>query len=341
MKIGTLIMLLFFSTWAINAQVGGESVFKFLNISTSARQTALGGKILTLIDDVNQPLWNPSVITEKLENQLAVNYASYLTGINIGSVSFAKRFSRRFGTLQGGIQYVNYGTLTEADESGNITGTFNANDIAISIGYAINLPWTNVYAGANLKFVNSTISSYSSSGVVADFGILYNNPYKPYIFTVVIRNVGAQIQSFNGTQEKLPVEVLLGGSYQLDNVPVKWYVTIDNLQQWDVSVPNPSNQTSDIEGNITTENISFLNNALRHFIVGVELFPESAINLRLGYNFRKSQEYTLQNVRTFGGISFGFGLKMNNFKLNYAYSKVHTASNVSTFSLQIDLDRRR
>lgn len=341
MKTVTLFMLLFFSTWAINAQVGGESVFKFLNISTSARQTALGGKILTLIDDVNQPLWNPSVITEKLENQLAVNYSSYLTGINIGSVSFAKRFSRRFGTLHGGIQYVNYGTLIEADENGNITGTFNANDIAISIGYAINLPWTNVFAGVNLKFVNSTISSYSSSGVVADFGILYNNPYKPYIFTVVIRNVGAQIQSFNGTQEKLPVEVLLGGSYQLENVPVKWYATIDNLQQWDVSVSNPSNQTSDIEGNITTENISFLNNALRHFIVGVELFPESAINLRLGYNFRKSQEYSLQNVRTFGGISFGFGLKMNNFKLNYAYSKVHTASNVSTFSLQINLDRRR
>ena len=87
--------------------------------------------------------------------------------------------------------------------------------------------------------------------------------------------------------------------------------------------------------------ISFFNNALRHFVIGAELFTASAINLRLGYNFRKAQEYQLQNVRTFGGISFGFGLKMNNFKLNYAYSKVHTATNISTFSLQIDLDSRR
>ncbi|MFT4576479.1 MAG: hypothetical protein ACI9SJ_002386 [Flavobacteriaceae bacterium] len=341
MKSVTLFILICISTLSLQAQVGGESVYKFLNISTSARQTALGGKILTLVNDINQPLWNPSVINEDLENQLAVNYSSYLTGINIGSVSYAKRFSRRFGTLHGGIQYVNYGSLIESDENGNIAGTFNASDIAVSIGYAINLPWTNVFAGANLKLVNSTISTYASSGVVADFGILYNNPYKPYVFTLVVRNIGAQIQSFTGTQEKLPVEVLLGGSYQLENVPIKWYLTIDNLQQWDVSVSNPSNQTSDIEGNITTESISALNNALRHFIIGVELFPKSAINLRLGYNFRKSQEYALQNVRTFGGISFGFGLKMNKLKLNYAYSKVHTASNVSTFSLQIDLDRKR
>ena len=322
------------------SQVGGESVYKFLNISTSARQTALGGKVLTLIKDVNQPLWNPSVINENLDNQLAVNYSSYLSGINIGSVSFAKRVNRRFGTLHGSVKYINYGSLIEADESGNITGTFSASDVALSIGYAVNLPWTNLYAGANVKLINSSISNYSSTGVSADIGFLYHSPHQPFVLTLVVRNIGTQLSSFNGELEKLPLEVMLGGSYQLENVPVKWYLTVDNLQQWDVSVSNPSSQTSDIEGNITEENISFFNNALRHFIVGVELFTESAINLRLGYNFRKSQEYKLQNVRTFGGISFGFGLKMNNFKFNYAFSKVHSAANVSTLSLQIDLDRK-
>jgi len=117
-------------------------------------------------------------------------------------------------------------------------------------------------------------------------------------------------------------------------------LTVDNLQQWAISVPNPSEQTTDLEGNITNENVGFLSNAMRHFVVGAELFPESAINIRLGYNFRRAAELKLQNVRTFGGISFGFGLKMNNFKFNYAYSKFHSATNASTFSLQIDLDKR-
>ena len=341
MKIVKILFIVLFFPSLMFSQVGGESVYKFLNISTSARQTALGGKTLTLIDDVNQPLWNPSVINENLDNQLAVNYSSYLAGINIGSVSYAKTISRRFGTIHGSVKYINYGSLIEADESGVITGTFSASDVAISIGYAVNLPWTNLYTGASFKVINSTISNYSSTGIATDFGLLYYNPHQPFVITLVVRNVGTQLSSFNNELEKLPLEVMLGGSYQLENVPIKWYLTLDNLQKWNVSVSNPSNQISDIEGNITEEKVSFLNNAMRHFIVGVELFPESAINLRLGYNFRKSQEYKLQNVRTFGGISFGFGLKMNTFKLNYAYSKVHTAANVSTFSLQIDLDKKR
>ena len=340
MKIVKLFILICVSTMSLQAQVGGESVFKFLDISTSARQTALGGKVFTLIDDVNQPLWNPSVINENLDNQLAVNYSSYLSGINIGSVSYAKRLSRRFGTLHGSIKYLNYGTLIESDENGNITGSFMANDVAISVGYAINLPWTNFYAGANLKIINSTISNYSSSGVAADFGIIYHSPYQPYVITLVIRNVGAQIKSFNGEQEKLPLEVALGGSYQLENVPIKWYLTIDNLQKWNVSFVNPSNQTIDLEGNITEAQNGFIVNTLRHFVIGAELFPENALNVRLGYNFRRAVELKLQNVRTFGGISIGFGIKMNKLKFNYAYSKFHSAANASTFGLQIDLDRR-
>lgn len=340
MKQFKVLILLFIPSLLI-AQVGGESVYKFLNVSTSAKQVALGGKTIVSLDDINQAMWNPSIINEKLDNQLAVNYSSYLAGINIGSVSYAKRINRRFGTIQGSVKYINYGTLIQSDENGTITGSFSANDLAISIGYAINLPWTNFYAGANLKFISSSISTYSSSGIAADFGLLYYNPYKPYVFSLVVRNVGTQFKPFNDEKEQLPLEVILGASYQLENVPIKWFLTLDNLQKWNVSVSNPSNQTSDLEGNITEEKINFFNNALRHMIVGVELFTESAINLRLGYNFRKSQEYKLQNVRTFGGISFGFGLKMNKFKLNYAFSKVHTATNVSTFSLQIDLDRRR
>ena len=60
----------------------------------------------------------------------------------------------------------------------------------------------------------------------------------------------------------------------------------------------------------------------------------------MGYNFRRAAELKLQNVRTFGGISFGFGIQMNRLKFNYAYSKFHSASNASTFSLEIDLDKR-
>ncbi|MEN8827859.1 MAG: penicillin-binding protein, partial [Flavobacteriales bacterium] len=62
--------------------------------------------------------------------------------------------------------------------------------------------------------------------------------------------------------------------------------------------------------------------------------------IRAGYNFKRARELALQNVRTFSGVSLGFGVKMNKFKFNYAYSKFHAAANASTFSLLINLDRR-
>ena len=335
-----LILFSFFSFYSMNSQVGGEAVYQFLNLSTSARQIALGGEVLTLLDDVNQPIWNPAVINPELDNQLAVNYTSFLAGVNIGSLSYARQLSRRAGTVHGSIKYLDYGTLIGADKNGVETGDFEASDIAISLGYSFNLPWTNVFMGTNVKLITSSISNFISVGVALDFGILYYSPYKSYSFTIVGRNIGTQIKSFNGTLERLPSKVSIGASYQLEYVPLKWYATLDNLQQWNISVPNPSDQTTDLEGNITTKEIGFVDNTVRHFIIGAELLPDSLINLRVGYNFRRAAELRLQNVRTFGGISFGFGIQMNRLKFNYAFSKYHSAANNSTFSLQIDLDSK-
>jgi hypothetical protein len=333
-------LLLFLSSLSIKSQVGGENVYQFLNLSTSARQIALGGEVLTLIDDINQPIWNPSVINDEMDNQVSANYSNYLSGINIGSLSYARLISRRFGTIHGSIKYLDYGTLIGADEQGNETGNFAANDLAISVGYATNLPWTNLFFGANFKLINSNISNFTSVGFATDLALLYYSPFKSFSFTIVARNLGSQVKTFNGTGEKLPFKVAVGGSYQLEYVPLKWYFTLDNLQKWNISVSNPSAQTTNLEGNVTQEEISFVGNTLRHFVIGAELFPQSVINLRLGYNFRRAAELQLQNVRTFGGISAGFGIKMNNLKFNYAYSKFHSASNASTFSLQIDLNRK-
>ena len=330
-----------FSICSIKGQVGGEQIYQFLNLSSSARQVALGGEVLTLLDDVNQPIWNPSVINEDLDNKLSVNYTSYLAGINIGSLSYSKLITRRFGVIHGSIKYLDYGTLIGSDEQGNETGNFGASDIAVSIGYAFNIPKTNFFIGSNVRFINATISNFSSIGISTDIALLYNNPYKSFTITLVARNIGTQIQTFNGEKEQTPFKLALGGSYLLEHVPLKWYATIDNIQKWNISVANPSERTTDLEGNVSEANINFLKNTFRHFIIGAELFPKRKINLRLGYNFRRAAELKLQEVRTFGGFSFGFGIKMKKVKLNYAYSKYHSAANASTFSLLINLDSTR
>lgn len=335
-----LISIIFFFTLStISAQVGGERIYSFLNIPTSAHQAAIGGEALTIKDDVNQPLWNPSTISRFMDNQISVNYVNYLAGVNVGSLTFAHLINRRFGTLHGGIQYINYGEFIKADENGNEQGDFSARDLAVSVGYAYNIPWSDFYVGTNLKVLSSKIENYTSQGAAVDFGVYYYSDLRPYSFTAVIRNVGYQFTPYENEREDLPLEIAVGASYQLYDVPLKWHLTIGNLQQWNVAVPNPSNSETDLEGNTTTEDINFFTNAIRHVVIGGEFFPDKGFNIRFGYNFRRAAELSLTESRTFAGVTLGFGLKMGRFKLDYAFTKYHPVDNSSTFTLLIDLKR--
>jgi hypothetical protein len=323
-----------------SAQVGGERIYNFLNITTSAAQAALGGEALTISDDVNQPLWNPATISRYMDNQASVSYVNYLTDVNIGSATFAHLINRRFGTLHGGIQYIDYGEFIGADEDGVETGDFGARDLAISIGYAYNIHYSDFYVGANLKFLSSKIENYNSQGAAMDLGIYYFSDFRPYSFTAVIRNLGYQFSPYDEKREDIAFDVAVGASYKLEDVPIKWHLTINSLQQWNIAMPNPSNDETDLDGNTSPEDINFLDNAIRHFVIGAEFFPDKKFNLRLGYNFRRAAELKLSETRTFAGISAGFGLKMGRLKLDYAFTKYHPVDNSSTFTLYIDLTRK-
>lgn len=340
MKKTATYLLFFFIFTSICAQTGGERIYNFLNIPTSARQAALGGDILTMNDDVNQPLWNPGTINKFIDNKVSVNYVNYFGDINVGSVTFAHMVNRHFGTLHSGIQYINYGEFIGADSEGNETDNFKVRDLAWSIGYAYQIPWTDFHVGANIKFLSSKIENYSSQGAAFDFGIYYFSDFKPYTFTAVIRNAGYQISPYDDLREDLPFEIAAGASYQLEDVPLKWHLSLTNLQQWKIAYPNPSNSDIDLGGVITEENINFFDQAIRHVVIGGEFFPERNFNIRFGYNFRRAAELKLTEARTFAGISLGFGLKMGRMKFNYAFTKYHPVSNTSTFSLNIDLNNK-
>lgn len=338
MKFKTAYLILIL-TFTMHAQVGGERIYTFLNIPGSARQAALGGDIYTMNDDVNQPLWNPASINRFLDNQASVNYVNYLGDLNMGSVTFAHLINRRFGTLHAGIQYLNYGDFIAAEEDGTETGEFGAGDLSISVGYGYQIPYTNLHLGINLKFLNSTIDNYSSSGFAGDLGLYYFDDYKPYAVAAVIRNVGYQISLYDEDREDLPMEIAIAGSYKLQDVPLKWHLTLNNLQSWRIAQPNPSNSETDLDGNVEEEDINFFDEAIRHVVVGAEFFPDRAFNVRLGYNFRRAAELSLTETRTFAGFSAGFGLKMGRFKFDYAYTKYHPVTNSNTISLLIDLTR--
>ena len=332
-----LLYVLLFVCAVSYSQIGGKYTYQFLNLVTSPRQAALGGKVITIYDnDVNQAHYNPATINEEMDNNLALNYGSYFKEVTYGTASYAYTYDRHLQTFQAGVNYVNYGSFEGYDENGQPTSNFTGSEVALSLGYAYNIPYTDIHIGASAKLISSTLESYHSFGGALDIGAVFIDEKNDVNWALVIRNIGTQFSSYNGVNEKLPLEIIAGVSQELENVPIRWHLTLENLQQWNIAFVNPSRSQSSLDGQITDEIISFVSNALRHVIMGVELFPKRAFNLRVGYNFRRAEELRLLEQRNFSGVSLGFGLKMNKLKFNYSYSRYTLADNTSLFGLTMN-----
>ncbi len=320
------------------AQVGGKATYQFLNLGISPRQVALGGKVVTNYDyDPTQGIFNPASINPEMDNQLSLNYNNYIGDVNYGTAAYAYSWDRRTQVIHTGITYINYGSFDGYDEQGNATNSFGGGEVALSFGHARNIAFTNFHIGGNIKFISSKLEQYTSSGVALDLAVMYVYEAWDLHVTAVGRNIGTQISPYETTIEKLPFEVILGVSQTLQNIPIRWHFTLENMQRWNVAFANPNRDEIDLEGNGTAEKITFIDNAFRHMIFGIELFPESGFNLRLGYNFRRGEELRILEQRSFSGLSAGFSVKLNKLRLSYAYSKYNSAAATSFFGLNINL----
>ena len=111
-----LIFLLFLVCTVSNGQIGGKYTYQFLNLVTSPRQAAMGGKTITIYDeDVNQAHYNPATINPDMDNHLALNYGSYFGEVTYGTASYAYTYDRHLQTFQVGVNYVNYGKIDGYD----------------------------------------------------------------------------------------------------------------------------------------------------------------------------------------------------------------------------------
>lgn len=332
------VFFLFINSTICLAQLGGRGTYQFLNLMSSPRQAAMGGKILTNYDyDPDSALYNPATINYRMDNQLSVNYVNYLADINYGTASYAYLYDRRTQVLHAGITYINYGTFVGRDENGDFTNDFSGGETALSLGYAVNIGRSDFHVGANLKLISSKLEQYSSFGGAVDLGVIYNYEKWDLNAALVVRNIGTQFTPYVDTIEKLPLEIDAGISQIVPNVPIRWHLTFENLQLWNIAFENTAQSSTDLDGNVTNNEVNIFDNIIRHTIVGVELFPESGFNLRLGYNFRRSEELRILDQRSFAGLSAGFGIKINKMRFNYAYARYNSAASSSFFGIGIDL----
>src|SRR5664280_144676 len=161
-KVLTLLMILIIVSPSFS-QTGGDNIYEFLNLTHSGLVSSLGGTNVSLSgNDLNLAYHNPALLNSGMNKTLALNYVNYFAGINYGLAMYSKSYPET-GNFALGLTYLNYGSFTETDASGIITGNFSAAEYALSIIYSREID-SLFTVGVNFKPVLSNLEKYTSFG---------------------------------------------------------------------------------------------------------------------------------------------------------------------------------
>ena len=322
------------STVAGYGQVGGDNTYEFLNLTNSGYVAALGGNNVSIYNDnINMSYHNPALLSYSVKNNLALDYVSYLAGINYGLAiySWSPTINEHFA---GGVTYYNYGSFTEADEIGNITGTFTASEFSFPMIFSLDIDssWT---IGTTLKPILSHLEKYTSFGVALDLGMAYHSADGLFSAGITAKNIGLQITKYASEKRMgLPFEIMAGISTKLEHAPLSFSLTLRHLEKYNLI--HDYNGDND---NHYLMNSKFTENLMRHIILGVELTPHKNFYLCGGYNYQRRQELKMENKPGSVGFSWGFGINTSFLDVEFARATYSLAGASTHISMIIKLEK--
>lgn len=341
-----LLPIFLYVLWTVPlaGQLGGRATYEFLNLTPSARVSALGGNLITVRDDdVNLAYANPAMLNAEVHQALAFSHNFHFNGISNGYFAYGHHLQKADLSLHAGIQYVNYGTFDQTNDRGEIEGEFKASEYAFVLGGA-KMVDERLALGANLKMITSQLESYTSLGFTSDLAAMYLDTASNLAISLVFRNVGSQVQTYREANfEPLPFDLQLGISKKLEYLPFRFSVIYHHLDRWNVIYDDPNRENATISfGDVDTERSPtsiWIDNFFRHLIFNGEflLGKKENLRLRLGYNHYLRKELSVENFRSLAGFTFGFGIKINRFRLDYGRTNYHLAGGTNHLSISTNL----
>lgn len=296
MKFYRIFLLIFLFIPFLSRLQAQSPAYDFLRLDLNPRAAALAGSFVTNTDDPNVIFYNPAGINSLKETPVSISYVNYFLDINLGGLAVSKDFENA-GRFALGVNYINYGTFTRADEFKNKLGEFHAGDVAFVLGYANSLD-ENFFYGLNVKFIYSSIAEVSSSAAAADLGLQYLLPGQQIVFGLSALNLGGQIKPYYEThREDLPVDLRFGISKKMEHIPLTLSLSLNKL--------NESQSFSD---------------KLKVFSLGAEFNLSKVLRLRLGYDNEKRREMKLDTSTGLAGFNIGVGALISGYNFDYSYS---------------------
>ena len=315
-----LLMICIFCLSKLPAQtLGGNAVFNFLSQPNTAQLSALGGVNISYIgNDVGMTFNNPSLLRYGMHKQINTSFNSFLAGIKNYSLTSAWYSEAAKTNLAIGTNYFDYGTLTQTDASGNMYGSFRPVDYVVQI-MASKQYHERFHYGLTLKYIHSNYGQYRSSGLAADLGIAYYDSANQVQVSVVVKNMGTQLQTYDGTgrKEELPFDIQAGITKRLKNAPFQFSLTANHLQQFNKYYYDTTFLA--MEGAEGFSSNHTFQKILSHLVIASQIFVHEKLELTLGYNFQRRQDLNGYNITNgLNGFSMGAGVLLKKIHIRYA-----------------------
>ena len=297
--------------------------YGYLELPVSARAAALGGTCLSVVEpEMSLAEQNPALLCPEMAGQAALSYTRYMGDVNMGYVGYAGRF-RRVGGWSVGMRYIDYGDFSGYDEQGIPTGSFGVKDMSLqaAVGYPIN---DRLRIGAQFKMLYSSYESYNAFAMGVDLGLNYYNEASGTSLSLTATNLGGQFKAlYEERKEKLPTELNLGWSTELQHLPFCVTVTACHLLDWDQDY---------VDGNGEVQTYKTSEMVFNHLIFGAEWTASDHFWLAASYNYRHQREFSGQGG-FLRGVALGAGLSYRQLAFQLAYASVHAGSGTLTFQL--------
>jgi hypothetical protein len=297
-------------TATLTAQQG---LYEFLRTDVSARAAALNGSFVSMKDDPNVLFYNPAALGTLSRPKVSASYLDYLMDVNMGSLCFAQ-YINGIGNIGGGISYINYGSFVRTDENLNELGTFGAKELEVIAGIAGHYD-EEILFGANIKYICSSIAEYSSTALAIDFGFLYDVPSQNLSIGGSVLNLGTQLKKYMGTNEPLPLDVVVGITKRPEHLPINLNLNFHRLNE----------KTNSFFARFS------------NFTIGAEILMSESFRLRAGYNNKQRKDFKISTVASLAGFSMGAGIIIKDYQFDYSFNPYGKDLGTNHISLGINL----
>ncbi|HEY8967932.1 MAG TPA: type IX secretion system protein PorQ [Puia sp.] len=335
------VLFLLLAVGPVAAQtLGGNTVFSFLDLPNTPQLTALGGINNSVITgDVGLSFTNPALLRSSMHGQIDASFSTLYGGVHNYNCWAAVHSSRWQTNFAAGVNYLDYGNITQTDAAGNILGDLRPNDYVAQVAASRQYEKKWFY-GATLKFIHSTYGYYRSSGAALDIGINYYDSARLFQAGLTLRNMGVQFHPYPGTRRgDLPFDLSLGLTKRLARAPIQFSFTAHHLQQFNIRYDDTAfNNYNGFDQNNKGSSFT-VDKLFRHFILAAQVFPEDRVEITVAYNYLRRKELNIGEAGNgFTGFSFGLGVLFKKLELRYARGFYTNTAGYNQFGLNLRLN---